>query len=146
MAVLDRAGREADAAGYVGNFPMPAFLGGWVLLAIIAASMSTGDGAILAMSTTFAHNLLRKALPLDDKKLLLAARLATILWAPLAAAIASGVPGETSSMWPTWTRRSILTTSRRLLPRPPAAPVGGRRGRITLGARERRGAETADEV
>lgn len=29
----------------------PAFLGGWCLIGIIAASMSTADGAILAMGT-----------------------------------------------------------------------------------------------
>ena len=43
-----------------GYFPMNAFIGGWVLVSIVAASMSTGDGAILAMSTVFSHNLLRK--------------------------------------------------------------------------------------
>ena len=43
-----------------GYFPMNAFIGGWVLLAIVAASMSTGDGAILAMSTVWSHNLCRK--------------------------------------------------------------------------------------
>ena len=41
-------------------FPMNGFIGGWILVAITAASMSTGDGAILAMSTVFAHNVLRK--------------------------------------------------------------------------------------
>lgn len=73
-------------------FPMNGFIGGWILIAITAASMSTGDGAILAMSTVFAHNLLRKVVPLDDGKLLIVARVATIIWAPLAAAIASSTP------------------------------------------------------
>ena len=62
-------------------------------------SMSTGDGAILAMSTVFAHNLLRK-LPIpffkDDKNLLIVARLATIVWAPIAAAVASARPAADS--------------------------------------------------
>jgi len=75
-----------------GYFPMNAFIGGWILIAITAASMSTGDGAILAMSTVFAHNLLRKVMPLDDSKLLIIARAATIIWAPIAAAIASSTP------------------------------------------------------
>jgi hypothetical protein len=37
----------------------PAFLGGWALIGIIAASMSTCDGAILAMGTVFSHNIVR---------------------------------------------------------------------------------------
>lgn len=72
--------------------PMNPFIGGWVLVAIVAASMSTGDGAILAMSTVFSHNVMRK-MPVpffqDDKNLLVLARLVTIIWAPLAALIAS---------------------------------------------------------
>ena len=81
-----------------GNFPMNPFIGGWVLLAIVAASMSTGDGAILAMSTVFSHNILRK-LPVaflrDDKNLLLIARLATILWSVIGGLIASTAPDAT---------------------------------------------------
>jgi hypothetical protein len=37
----------------------PTFLGAWCLVAIVAASMSTCDGAILAMGTVFAHNIMR---------------------------------------------------------------------------------------
>ena len=37
----------------------PTFLGGWALVTIIAASMSTCDGAILAMGTVFSHNIIR---------------------------------------------------------------------------------------
>jgi len=73
-------------------FPMNPFIGGWVLVAIVAASMSTGDGAILAMSTVFSHNVLRK-LPVpwlqEDKNLLILARVVTVIWAPLAAIVAS---------------------------------------------------------
>jgi len=35
-------------------------LGGWALVGIVAASMSTADGAILAMGTVFAHNIMRQ--------------------------------------------------------------------------------------
>lgn len=38
----------------------PSFLGGWGLFGIVAASMSTADGAILAMGTVFSHNLMRQ--------------------------------------------------------------------------------------
>jgi Na+/proline symporter len=37
----------------------PAFLGAWCLVGIVAASMSTCDGAILAMGTVFSHNIIR---------------------------------------------------------------------------------------
>ena len=37
----------------------PAFLGAWCLVGIVAASMSTCDGAILAMGTVFSHNVVR---------------------------------------------------------------------------------------
>mmetsp|Transcript_1836 Transcript_1836/g.6183 ORF Transcript_1836/g.6183 Transcript_1836/m.6183 type:complete len:773 (-) Transcript_1836:501-2819(-) len=38
----------------------PNWLGAWTLIGIVAASMSTSDGAILAMSTVGAHNLFRR--------------------------------------------------------------------------------------
>uniref|UniRef100_A0A7S3K6Q6 Uncharacterized protein n=1 Tax=Aureoumbra lagunensis TaxID=44058 RepID=A0A7S3K6Q6_9STRA len=38
----------------------PHWLGIWSLIGIVAASMSTSDGAILAMSTVAAHNLFRR--------------------------------------------------------------------------------------
>jgi hypothetical protein len=38
----------------------PEFLGGWCLVGIIAASMSTADGAILAMGTVVSHNIMRQ--------------------------------------------------------------------------------------
>jgi Na+/proline symporter len=61
----------------------PGWVGGWCLIGIVAASMSTADGAILAMGTVFSHNLMRQ---LDFKwpnlvnsdNLLLMARLSTI--------------------------------------------------------------------
>ena len=60
--------------------------------------MSTGDGAILAMSTVWSHNLLRswfKHVPFfkEDKNLLTLARLSTMLWAPLGGMVASVSPG-----------------------------------------------------
>ena len=93
---------DFDGSGGLGAlktaFPMSPFIGGWVLLAIVAASMSTGDGAILAMSTVFSHNLLRK-LPVaflqDDKNLVTVARLATIIWAVAGGLIAGIAPDAT---------------------------------------------------
>ena len=38
----------------------PPILGCWCLFGIVAASMSTADGAILAMGTVFSHNLMRQ--------------------------------------------------------------------------------------
>jgi len=37
----------------------PPFLGAWCLIGVVAASMSTCDGAILAMGTVFSHNVVR---------------------------------------------------------------------------------------
>jgi len=80
--------------GWMGNFPMPGFLGGWMLLAIIAASMSTGDGAILAMGTVLGHNIVSKfGVPKD--KLLTTTRISTLFWALVSGGIASAVPGQT---------------------------------------------------
>jgi len=90
--ILDFDGSYGLGALTDGYFPMNAFIGGWVLIAIVAASMSTGDGAILAMSTVFSHNILRKtpvAYFRDEKNLLSLARIVTVLWAPVAAGIAS---------------------------------------------------------
>lgn len=61
----------------------PPVIGAWCLIGIVAASMSTADGAILAMGTVASHNLMRM---LDVKwpgivtpnNLLMVARLSTI--------------------------------------------------------------------
>lgn len=61
----------------------PPVIGAWCLIGIVAASMSTADGAILAMGTVASHNLVRL---LDgkwpnlvtSKNLLMVARLSTI--------------------------------------------------------------------
>lgn len=62
---------------------VPEFLGGWCLFGIVAASMSTADGAILAMGTVFSHNVIRQLdvfMPdfVTPQNLLLVTRLSTI--------------------------------------------------------------------
>jgi len=72
------------------------FLGAWCLIGIVAASMSTADGAILAMGTVWSHNITRQ---LDSyfpslvtpENLLMAARLSTIPFSLAATIIASEV-------------------------------------------------------
>lgn len=76
---------------------VPKALGGWCLIAIVAASMSTCDGAILALGTVFSHNIVRNVPKLfntskewiTEKNLLIMARLATIPFAFTAMTIAS---------------------------------------------------------
>ena len=67
----------------------PGFLGGWGLLGIVAASMSTSDGAILALGTVFSHNIMRHFVSISEKNLLLIARLATIPFAFAAMLVAA---------------------------------------------------------
>ena len=62
---------------------VPEWLGAWCLIGIVAASMSTADGAILAMGTVFSHNMVRQLdsfLPdlVTPKNLLMVTRLSTI--------------------------------------------------------------------
>jgi hypothetical protein len=71
----------------------PDFLGGWGLVGIIAASMSTGSGAILAMGTVMSHNVGRQFdyfFPgfITDKNLLRICRAATLPTAVISAVIA----------------------------------------------------------
>ena len=73
-----------------------AFLGAWCLIGIVAASMSTADGAILAMGTVWSNNIQRqlgKYFPAlaDSDNLLLAARLSTIPFSLAATIIAARV-------------------------------------------------------
>lgn len=58
----------------------PSFLGGWFLIGIVAASMSTADGAILAMGTVFSHNVIRNigGTFVTKDNLLMVARISTI--------------------------------------------------------------------
>jgi hypothetical protein len=68
--------------------------GSWCLVGIVAASMSTASGAILAMGTVFSHNLMRQLdafIPnlVTDSNLVLAARLSTIPFAITSTLIAA---------------------------------------------------------
>lgn len=76
----------------------PSFLGGWCLIGIVAASMSTCDGAILAMGTVFSHNIMRNLgafLPfvssnlITEENLLTMARVVSVPLAVISALIAS---------------------------------------------------------
>lgn len=72
----------------------PEFLGGWCLIGIIAASMSTADGAILAMGTVMSHNVLRQFDEIwphlvTPENLLVMARITTIPFTVISALIGS---------------------------------------------------------
>jgi len=76
----------------------PPFLGGWCLIGIVAASMSTCDGAILAMGTVFSHNIMRNSrhfLPcvktsfVTESNLLLMARVVSVPLTCISALIAA---------------------------------------------------------
>jgi len=72
---------------------VPGFLGGWALLGIVAASMSTADGAIHAIGTTFSHNIFRHIeiwFPnvVSEDNLLHLARVTTSIFGLLSGAIA----------------------------------------------------------
>ncbi|KAF6257333.1 Sodium:solute symporter family-domain-containing protein [Scenedesmus sp. NREL 46B-D3] len=69
---------------------VPRILGGWTVLAILCASMSTATGAILATSTVMAHNIFRKVpkIGATDKNLLLIVRIFTVPMTALACMVA----------------------------------------------------------
>ncbi|KAL3929736.1 MAG: hypothetical protein SGBAC_012080 [Bacillariaceae sp.] len=68
----------------------PTFLGAWCLVAIVAASMSTCDGAILAMGTVFSHNIMRNfGSCISNDNLLTIARFASIPLTAVSATIAA---------------------------------------------------------
>ena len=72
----------------------PDFLGGWCLIGIIAASMSTADGAILAMGTVFSHNVVRQfdqwyPWLVTPENLLFAARVTTVPFTLISSFIAA---------------------------------------------------------
>uniref|UniRef100_A0A7S3KY33 Uncharacterized protein n=1 Tax=Amphora coffeiformis TaxID=265554 RepID=A0A7S3KY33_9STRA len=77
----------------------PGFLGAWCLVGIVAASMSTADGAILAMGTVFSHNIVRQLgvfIPggeINDDTLLHMARVATLPFALMSGFIAAFYKG-----------------------------------------------------
>ncbi|KAI8470481.1 MAG: Sodium:solute symporter family-domain-containing protein [Monoraphidium minutum] len=70
---------------------VPRVLGGWTIIAVMSASMSTADGAILATSTVMANNLLRKVprFGASDKNLLMVVRLTIVPMATLACVVAA---------------------------------------------------------
>mmetsp|Transcript_7377 Transcript_7377/g.13099 ORF Transcript_7377/g.13099 Transcript_7377/m.13099 type:complete len:904 (-) Transcript_7377:200-2911(-) len=94
---IDIDGSAGYSAGEEGNYPINGFIGGWMLLGIVAASMSTADGAIVAMGTVFAHNFLRKfgGWFEEEKNLLNMSRLSTLMWAAISASVAVTRPNET---------------------------------------------------
>ena len=75
----------------------PSFIGGWCLIGIVAASMSTSDGAILAMGTVCSHNILRNLSKVNpalaeyvtDEKLLMTTRVANLPFTLVAVLIAA---------------------------------------------------------
>lgn len=81
----------------------PGVLGGWCLITLVSASMSTSDGAILALGTVFTHNILRQLTPwfpslLKNNRLLLMARLSTLPFAVIAGAVAAFSEGITGKL------------------------------------------------
>ncbi|KAL3762641.1 hypothetical protein ACHAW5_007212 [Stephanodiscus triporus] len=88
---------DPDAIVKLFTHEIPTFLGGWGLIGIVSASMSTCDGAILAMGTVMSHNILRNIgefLPFSsrivtDKNLLFAARVSTLPMTIISGLIAS---------------------------------------------------------
>jgi len=72
----------------------PGIIGGWCLVGIVAASLSTASGAILAMGTVFSHNIVRQldAIRPDivtTDTLLFMARLMTLPFALISACLAA---------------------------------------------------------
>jgi hypothetical protein len=73
---------------------VPKILGAWCLIGIVAASMSTASGAILAMGTVFSHNIMRQLDAIYPKfitpnNLLVMTRLSTIPFVIISGLIAS---------------------------------------------------------
>lgn len=94
-AFTDWEGSSGFEPGHEAFFPMNGALGCWYLLGIVAASMSTADGAIVALGTVFSHNLLRKTKRVSDENLLKITRSSTLLFSIIAGLIASTRPNET---------------------------------------------------
>eukprot|EP00746_Dinoflagellata_sp_MGD_P134621 gnl/MRDRNA2_/MRDRNA2_68479_c0_seq1.p1 gnl/MRDRNA2_/MRDRNA2_68479_c0~~gnl/MRDRNA2_/MRDRNA2_68479_c0_seq1.p1 ORF type:complete len:868 (-),score=136.05 gnl/MRDRNA2_/MRDRNA2_68479_c0_seq1:480-3083(-) len=94
---LDLDGSAGYPPGTEGNYPINGFMGGWIIMGIVAASMSTADGSIIAMGTVFSHNMLRKfgGSFSEEKNLLNMARASTLLWSIVSALIAATKPLET---------------------------------------------------
>jgi Na+/proline symporter len=76
------------------TYQVPLYMGAWALMGIVAASMSTASGAILAMGTVFSHNVVRQLdaiypsmITIDN--LLTAARISTLPFTIIAAILAA---------------------------------------------------------
>lgn len=72
----------------------PAFVGGWTLIGLIAASLSTAGGAVLAMGTVFSNNIARQfdywyPSLITSENLLFMSRLSTVPFTIAGAAIAA---------------------------------------------------------
>eukprot|EP00929_Paragymnodinium_shiwhaense_P015824 TRINITY_DN12391_c0_g1_i5.p1 TRINITY_DN12391_c0_g1~~TRINITY_DN12391_c0_g1_i5.p1 ORF type:complete len:460 (-),score=75.62 TRINITY_DN12391_c0_g1_i5:360-1568(-) len=91
----DLDGSGGYEPGTEANYPMSAPMGTWYLLGIVAASMSTADGAIVALGTVFSHNLLRKTGRFTEETLLRDARASTLFFAIIAGLVAMSKPNET---------------------------------------------------
>eukprot|EP00775_Hariotina_reticulata_P010197 gene10197-10358_t len=71
---------------------VPRVLGGWTMIAILCASMSTGTGAILATSTVMSHNIWRKVpgrFGSTDQNLLRIVRFAAVPMTAIACVVAA---------------------------------------------------------
>jgi hypothetical protein len=82
---------------------LPDILGGWILIGIVGASMTTSNGALLATGSVVSHNICRQVnhlIPnaINDQNLLFACRLATLPCVLVAASIASFRSEQTSSL------------------------------------------------
>ena len=83
---------DPDAVIKLLTHNIPVFLGGWGLIGILSASMSTCDGAILAMGTVLSHNVLRNIGGkhiITDTNLLFVARVCSLPMTVISGLIAS---------------------------------------------------------
>ena len=95
---------DSNAFLYLLTQQAPQFLGGWCLIGIVAASMSTSDGAILALGTVFSHNIVRVTSGImgmknviNDSNLLMIARISTVPFALIAMAIGQAYKSDHSA-------------------------------------------------
>jgi hypothetical protein len=82
---------------------LPDILGGWVLIGIVGASMTSSNGVLLAAGAVVSHNICRQVnhlIPnfINDQNLLFACRMATLPCVIIAAWIATFKSEQTSSL------------------------------------------------
>jgi Na+/proline symporter len=85
--------------------PLMQVLGGWTLIAILCASMSTGTGAILATSTVMSHNIWRKVpgrFGSTDENLLRIVRFAAVPMTIIACVVAALAYNPGGLAWKNW--------------------------------------------